>query len=102
MKKVTTYLPSLILSIILVLCFTASIAVIIVDINITEKNAVALTEKKELASKSMSQIEKSFKEKSGSTGIPAFVYTDAIDNEYLKEVIEIFGIAPWLYKDDNL
>lgn len=90
MKKVTTYLPSLILSIILVLCFTASMAVIIVDINITEKNAVALAEKKELASKSMSQIEKSFKEKSGSTGIPASVYTDAIDDEYLNEVIEIY------------
>lgn len=90
MKKVTTYLPSLILSIILVLCFTASMAVIIVDINITEKNAVALAEKKEIASKSMSQIKKSFKEKSGSTGIPASVYTDAIDDEYLKDVIEIY------------
>ncbi|MCM1007882.1 MAG: hypothetical protein NC485_08105 [Ruminococcus flavefaciens] len=90
MKKVATYLPSLMLSIILVLCFIASITVIIVDINITENSAVALTEKKELASKSMSQIEKGFKEKSGSTGIPASVYTDAIDDEYIKEVIEIY------------
>lgn len=38
----------------------------------------------------MAQIEKSFKEKSGSTGIPASVYTDAIDDKYLKEVIEIY------------
>lgn len=77
MKKVTAYLPSLILSIILVLCFIASVAVIIVDINVTENNAVSLAEKQELTSKSMAQIEKSFKEKSGSTGIPASVYTDA-------------------------
>lgn len=90
MKKVTAYLPSLILSIILVLCFIASVAVIIVDINVTENNAVSLAEKQELTSKSMAQIEKSFKEKSGSTGIPASVYTDAIDDEYLKEVIEIY------------
>lgn len=90
MKKVTAYLPSLILSIILVLCFIASVAVIIVDINVTENNAVSLAEKQELTSKSMAQIEKSFKEKSGSTRIPASVYTDAIDDEYLKEVIEIY------------
>lgn len=90
MKKVTAYLPSLILSIILVLCFIASVAVIIVDINVTENNAVSLAEKQELTSKSMAQIEKSFKEKSGSTGIPASVYTDAIDDKYLKEVIEIY------------
>ena len=63
MKKVTAYLPSLILSIILVLCFIASVAVIIVDINVTENNAVSLAEKQELTSKSMAQIEKSFKEK---------------------------------------
>jgi hypothetical protein rflaF_10940 len=90
LKKVKTYLPSLILSVILVLCFISSIAVIIVDINVTRNNAVSLAEKKELASKSMSQIEKSFKEKSGSTGIPASVYTDAIDEEYVKKSIEAY------------
>lgn len=90
MKKVKTYLPSLILSIILVLCFTASLAVVIVDINVTANNAVALAEKKELTSKAMSQIEKSFKEKSGSTGIPSSVYTDAIDEAYVKKTIEAY------------
>lgn len=107
MKKVKTYLPSLILSIILVLCFIASVAVIIVDINITDKNAISLAEKKELALKSISQIEKNFKEKSGSTGIPASIYTDAIDDEYIDDVIESYInyafkllIDPQL-KDDN-
>lgn len=90
MKKVKTYLPSLIFSVILVLCIIASIFVIIVDINVTRNNAISLAEKRGLASKSMSQIEKSFKEKSGSTGIPASVYTDAIDEDYVKKSIETY------------
>ncbi|HRR75992.1 MAG TPA: hypothetical protein P5191_04160 [Ruminococcus sp.] len=90
MKKVSTYLPSLILSIFLVLALFGSLAMTIFDINVTAKKAKALSEKKELSSKVITQLNKHYREQAAATGIPANVFMDNISEEYIDSVIDAY------------
>lgn len=90
MKKISTYLPSLVISILLVLMMICSIGVIIVDVNITGKRTIALTEKKNIAAKTSIQLDRKFREISGATGIPAEIYTKNLDENYIQSVINVY------------
>lgn len=90
MNKVSTYLLSLILSILLVLALFGSVAMSIADINVTAKKAKALAEKKDVSAKILTQIDKYYREQSASTGIPASVFTDNISEEYIQSVLETY------------
>lgn len=84
MKKISTYLPSLIISVLLVFVFIISSAAMLVDINISSEKLKGLVSKKELEPMIISEVEKYYADKYNTSGIPADVYTDAIDNEYIR------------------
>ena len=90
MKKVSTYLPSLIISVILVFLLIASSAVLLVDINISASKLKALAAKNDLESKIYTDLNKNYNDKYNTTGIPADVYMSAISNSYLKSVEEAY------------
>lgn len=90
MKKLSTYLSSLLISIFLVLLMVCSIGIVIVDINVTPDRTINLTEKKDIAKKALAQADRQFREISGATGIPANVYTDHLDADYIQSVINIY------------
>ncbi len=90
MKRLSAYLPSLITSILLILLMICSMGIVIADINITSKRTIALSEKKDISEKTAVQLERRFREISGSSGIPAEVYTKNLDKEYIQSVINVY------------
>lgn len=84
MKKCIIYLFSLIFSVLLVFMLIASSALLLVDINVSEKKLNDLATKKDLDSKIYTEIGKYYSDKFNTTGIPAEVYMDAIDASYMK------------------
>ena len=90
MKKASTYLPSLIISVFLIFLTIASSAILLVDINVSAPKIRNLAEKIELESTIYSEIEKYYTDKYNTTGIPAEVYMDAIDTQYIKSFEEAY------------
>ena len=90
MKKASTYLPSLIISVFLIFLTIASSAILLVDINVSAPKIRNLAEKIELESTIYSEIEKYYTDKYNTTGIPAEVYMDAIDKQYVKSFEEAY------------
>lgn len=84
MRKISTYLPSLIVSVLLVFLMIAASAILLVDINISADNLKKLAEKNKLENKIYTEIEKYYTDKYNTTGIPAEVFTSSIDTEYIK------------------
>lgn len=84
MKKATTYLPSLIISLLLVFAVIAGSAITLVDINFTGKKLKKLAEKNKLEAKIYTEIEKHYSDKYNTTGVPAEVYMTAVDEEYIR------------------
>ncbi|WP_295074847.1 hypothetical protein [Ruminococcus sp.] len=90
MKKVSTYLPSLIISVFLVFLTIACSAILLVDINVSAPKIKSLAEKNELESKIYTEIERYYTDKYNTTGIPAEVYMDAIDTRYIRSFEEAY------------
>lgn len=90
MNKASTYLPSLIVSVLLVFALLAGSALTLVNINITADSLKSLAEKHDLSSKIYTDINKYYTDKYNTTGIPADVYMSAIDEAYLKEYEEAY------------
>ena len=90
MKKPVTYLFSLVFSVFLVFMLIAGSALLLVDINVSEKKLIDLASKKQLESKIYSELEKYYSDKYNTTGIPADVYMSAIDESYIKSCQEAY------------
>ena len=90
MKKITTYIPSVIISVLLIFCFLCGSAALIVDVNLTSSRTVKFAENENIDEKVMASINKHYREKANSTGIPASVYTDNISREYVREQMKIY------------
>ena len=88
MNKVSTYLLSLIMTILLIIAMTASTAMVIADINVTEKKASAISSKGNIPAKIVTQLDKYYRSKAGATGIPANVYMDSISEEYISSAVD--------------
>lgn len=84
MKKISTYLPSLIITILLVFLTILSSAVVLVDINISAGKLKKISQKNALESGIYSEINKYYKDKYNTTGIPAEVIMDSVDNDYIR------------------
>ena len=84
MKKPVSYIPSLIVSVILVFTIIATSALLLMDINATPSKLKNLAQKNNIESKVYSELEKYFTDKYNSTGIPAEVYMAPIDQEYIR------------------
>ena len=90
MKKAGTYIPSVILSVLLVLCVLAGSALIVVDVNVTPSRTSAFSEKEDLAEKVHKDLDKHYRGKANSTGIPASVYMEHLNKEYINKVIDAY------------
>lgn len=90
LKKVSTYLPSLIISVLLVFSFLGTAAIILFDIDITAKKCKALAEKNHIESKIFTELDKYFSDKYNITGIPAELYMNTIGNSYIKSFEEAY------------
>lgn len=90
MKKISTYIPSIIISVLLVFSLIGSAAAVIADIYLTADKTVSFAEKKSVDERSLAAIEKYYKEKAPATGIPASVYTDNISISYVRDVMEVY------------
>ena len=90
MKKISTYIPSVIISVLLIFCFLCGSAAIIADVNLTSSRTVRFAENENIDEKVMASINKHYREKANSTGIPASVYTDNISSEYVREQMKIY------------
>ena len=90
MKKISTYLSSLILSVFLVFLITAASAILLVNINFSAVNLKKLADKNALETKIYSEIDKYYNDKYNTTGIPAEVYMDSIDTGYIRNFVEMY------------
>ena len=90
MKKLSSYLPSLIVSILLVFSVILSSALLMVDINVSSSKLKSIIQKNNLESKIYTELEKYFTDKYNTTGIPAEVYLNSIDTEYIRSFEESY------------
>ncbi|MCM1314017.1 MAG: hypothetical protein NC244_01445 [Alistipes senegalensis] len=86
MKKFSTYLVSLIMSIILVFMIIATSVMTIIHINVTESKSVQLFEKKQVYSLIIGELQKYFVTQYNTTGIPADIYMEALDEDYIRTI----------------
>ena len=89
MNKLSTYLSSLIVSVLLVLGIIGVSGALIADINITRENATKLVENENITAKVHTELNSYYTDKYGSSGIPASVYMNNIDDNYLEQCINI-------------
>ncbi len=88
MNRASTYLFSLFLSVLLVFSILGTALLTVVDFTITPENAVALTQENSIDQKVYDYLDKLYKDRYYTSGIPAGVYMEAIDNNWLREIIE--------------
>ena len=90
MNRISTYITSVIISVLMIFCFLGGAAALITDINVTAPKTVKLAENEKIDDKVMTSIDKYYREKANSTGIPATVFTDNISREYVREQMKIY------------
>lgn len=88
MRKISSYIPSLILSVILVFSILSSAAAILAVINFNADKYIKIAERNSFADGVYTELEKEFKEKYNITGIPSDVYMNSISESYLEGIIE--------------
>ncbi|MDE5558097.1 MAG: hypothetical protein K2J32_10490 [Ruminococcus sp.] len=93
MKKLSTYLVSLIISIILVFMIIASALTAIVRINMTSSKSIQLFEANHIYSLITGELQKYFVTQYNTTGIPADVYMEALDEDYIRTVTNGYADA---------
>ena len=93
MKKLSTYLVSLIISIILVFMIIASALTTIVRINMTGSKSIQLFEANHIYSLITGELQKYFVTQYNTTGIPADVYMEALDEDYIRTVTNSYADA---------
>lgn len=84
MNKISTYLSSLIISVLLVFSIIGSSCAILACINITDKNIVNLFDSKHLEDDISSELEKHYSDQFNASGIPASVFMDGLDKNYIR------------------
>ena len=87
MKSAVSYLFSLIVSVMLVFTLIGAVGSLTANIKINEDKFHTLAADNDLSGKTRAQLDKYFSSRYNSTGIPADVYMDAIDEAYLDRVI---------------
>lgn len=88
MKRPGAYVVSVILSVFLVFGLLGSAAAVIADIQLNPKACTELAVRNDIPHKVYTELEKYYTDKYNSSGIPASVYMDAIDEAYLKTVVD--------------
>ncbi|MDE5946890.1 MAG: hypothetical protein K2G63_06285 [Oscillospiraceae bacterium] len=89
MKNKKTYIPCVLIAIILVFSMLGTgICIISNKVILNENTCIKIIDEKDLTSKTRNYIEKTFNEKYNSTGIPPEVYMNSISQEWLDDIIK--------------
>lgn len=88
MNKASTYLASLFLSVLLVFGILGSAVLTVTHLSINRDKAIELSQENALEQKVYDYLDKYYKDKYNTSGIPAEVYMEAIDVNWLRELIE--------------
>lgn len=88
MKKISSYIPSLILSVLLVFTLFGSVLAVIAETSLNSDSLIKLAEKKSLAGGIHTELEKSFKDKFYITGIPSDIYMNSVSEQYIESVVK--------------
>lgn len=90
MKSAKTYIPCVILSILLVfsmlgtgICITAD------NVILNSQTCLEIISEKKLSEKIRKLLERTFKEKYNSTGIPSEVYIDVLSEKYIDNIVKL-------------
>ncbi len=89
MKNLKTYIPSLLVSIILTFALLGTSALMLADKLADTSAFTGLAEEKQIAAMVKTELIEHFEDNYNETGVPAEVYTDAITDEYISKLIEI-------------
>lgn len=90
MKNLKTYIPSLLMSILLVFSLLGVTALVVAETYASPEKLFSLAEENDVIPKVQKELEKYFGDKYNETGVPAEIYTGAIDNSYIQDVINMF------------
>ena len=88
MNRASTYLFSLFLSVLLVFSILGAALSAVIQVGVTADKATALSQENGLEQKVYDYLEKYYKDRSYTTGIPAEVYMDNIELNWIRELIE--------------
>lgn len=90
MKNSKTYIPCVLLTIILVFSVLGTVISVTTDkVVLNSKTCVKIIDENKLSGKIKNLLEKNFTEKYNSTGIPAEVYTDILSEEYIDNIVKV-------------
>lgn len=87
MKSIVSYIFSFIFSVLLIFSFIASIAVTVANNFANPDKLYQITKEKNISHVVYTELEKYYSERYNTTGIPADIYMNAIDEEYIDNVI---------------
>lgn len=88
MKNAFSYIASVIASVLLVFCILASVISVIGYTSVNEKKFKSIAASEHIDEKVCSELGRYFKERSSASGIPAEVYMNAIDSEYVSGIVD--------------
>ncbi len=89
MKSLKSYIPSLILSILLVFSLLASSAMIVAKSYASPEKLIELSRENNISAQIKAELSNYYSDKYNVTGIPAEVYTSVISDEYIEKMVEI-------------
>ncbi len=89
MKSIKRYIPSLLVSVLLVFSMILTSVMTVVSGYAKPEKLVQLTEDKGIISMIKSELDRHFSEKYNETGVPAEVYTAALSDEYIESILEM-------------
>ena len=93
MRNLKTYIPSLILSVLLVFSLMGTSALIVGNSFANPEKLIDITEENEIVPMIQTELNNYFSDKYNETGIPAEVYTEALTDEYIKLAAENYIYA---------
>lgn len=90
MKSAKTYIPCVILSILLVFSMLGTGICITADkVILNSQTCLEIISEKKLSEKIRKLLERTFKEKYNSTGIPSEVYIDVLSEKYIDNIVKL-------------
>lgn len=93
MKNLKTYIPCLILSILLIFSLIGTSLLITVKAMANKEKCFQLNKENNIVQTISTQLTTYFDDKSKENGIPANIYTDALTEEYLQSVVDMYIIS---------
>lgn len=90
MKSLKTYIPSVFLAIFLVFSLLGTSALFMANSISQREQFSQIIDSENITAATKTELEKYFEDKYYETGVPASVYTEALSDEYLRSVIDMY------------